>query len=130
MAMFHQKSGAMFLRLDRKRLGELYDFDVRYIKLTSPGCTRVLTHKSGDYTGRFLRQLPGYSELLFSHCGLVDHCLQIAGAISQNQKMQFPLVSAAPQPPANRDFFSNMSSGILDIHMGHAITSMKDMAHQ
>jgi hypothetical protein len=75
-----------------------------------------------------LSELPGQRELLFSNGALIDHRLQVAGAVSQDQEMQLALIATASQPPPHRDLLADMPGGVFNVHMRHAISRSNDVA--
>ena len=103
MAMIEEEVGTVLLRADRVVLSHLVQGDRLQLHLVSARGAIVLADRTAHLERRLLRHLLAGLEDVRRHLGLKGDRLQIARAVPDDQKHQFPLFALVVQPAPDPD---------------------------
>ena len=119
MAPVEQVVDAVLFRRNRVIVRLADDLDALHVDLVSARRAFVGSDRAGDDDRGFLREVIGGFEQLVACGGLRHHRLDEAGAVADDQKMNFPARSPVVEPAFERDFLAFVLPDVLDVDVRH-----------
>src|SRR5450755_1897428 len=121
MTQIEQERGTVLLGRDRIVDRGRPDFEPCDREFAPTGSALVLADDAGDLERGLLPEVVGSSEGLSAEVIYRRYALTYAGAVADQQEMNFPARTPVVQPSLERDFRADMAAQILDINPWHEI---------